>query len=155
MAHNNDEVIGWLNDLIETCKDAEKGFRAAAERVGEVGEPVLRTALNLYAQQRAGYAAELQNEVLRIGGQPTESSHVSAGFRRGWADLKSAVLSRDESDVLADCESGEKAAMENYQHALKKNLPSDLLGIVQDQYAGIRQAHARIRSLQGAYKPAA
>jgi len=163
MAQNNAEVIGHLNDLIETCKDGEKGFRAAAIRVGEDDEPQLRTVLNLYAQQRAGFVAELQNEILHRGGEPVESGHVSATFRRGWLEVVSALkVGPDyagdgdyESDILATCEAGEKAAMENYEDILKKMLPSDLLSIVDNQYREIRQARERLHSLSKAYKPAA
>ena len=28
---NNDKVIGILNDLIETCRDGQNGFKEAAE----------------------------------------------------------------------------------------------------------------------------
>ena len=163
MAQNNEEVIGYLNDLIETCKDGEKGFRAAATRVGKDGEPLLRTALNLYAQQRAEFAAELENEVLRRGGEPVKSGHVSASFRRGWLDVKSALKAGPdyadagdyESEILAACDAGEKAAIENYQDVLKKMLPSDLLSIVEKQHQDIREAHKHLRSLSKAYRPAA
>jgi uncharacterized protein (TIGR02284 family) len=163
MAQNNEEIINDLNDLIETCKDGEKGFRAAATRVGEDGDPHLRTILNLYAQQRAGFAAELQNEVLRRGGEPAESGHVSATFRRGWLEFKLELGAGPdynddedyESGILATCEAGDKAAMENYQDVLRKVLPSDLLGLVEKQYREIRHAHDRMRSLSMAYKPAA
>lgn len=131
MTQNND-VISFLNSLIETCKDEEKGFREAASRVGNDGEPGLRTVLNLYAQQRAGFAAELQNEVLRRGGEPAESGHVSATLRRDWLDFKSAMKAgpdyadKDdyELDILAACEAGEKAAMENYENILKSDRKS-------------------------------
>ena len=33
MAVNREEIILCLNDLIETSRDAEKGFRTAAEHV--------------------------------------------------------------------------------------------------------------------------
>ena len=117
----------------------------------------------LYAQQRAGFAAELENEVLHRGGKPAESGHVSASFRRGWLEVKSALKTGPnysdvgdyESDILATCEAAEKTAMENYQDILKKTLPADLLSIVENQYNEIRQAHERLRFLSRAYKPAA
>ena len=43
MAEKNEEVITSLNDLIETCKDAEQGFRTAAERAGKDWDPEFRT----------------------------------------------------------------------------------------------------------------
>ena len=50
MAERNDDAIDHLNDLIETCKDGEKGFRAAAEAISDEGDTELRTLFNLYAQ---------------------------------------------------------------------------------------------------------
>jgi len=161
MAQNN-EVIGYLNDLIETCKDGEKGFREAATSVKQDHQLQLQTLLNLYSQQRARFAAELQNEVLRRGGEPAESGHVSATLRRGWLDFKSELKAGPdyadtddyEFEVLANCAAGEKAAMENYEDILKKTLPADLLGVVENQYQQIRQAHEQICSLSMEFKPA-
>jgi uncharacterized protein (TIGR02284 family) len=148
MATRNDEVIGYLNDLIETCKDGEQGFRTAAEAIGEEGDDELRTMFNTYAQQRARFAAELQNEVLRRGGDPAEAGHVSGAFHRGWMNIKSLVTGRDSAAIIAECESGEDSAMRNYESALKQDLPSDLLAIVDAQYQEIRLAHDRIRAME-------
>jgi uncharacterized protein (TIGR02284 family) len=148
----NEEMIGYLNDLIETCKDGELGFRNAAQSVGEEGDAELRTLLNAFAQQRARFAAELQNEVLRRGGEPAKDSHVSARFHRGWMNLKAAVAGMTEASVIAECDAGEQAAMRNYENVLKETVPADLLAIVEKQYMEIRQAHSRIRSLERAYK---
>ncbi len=152
MAEKNEDVISSLNDLIETCKDAERGFRTAAESTRKDMNPELRTLLNAHAQQRARFAAELQNEVLHRGGDPAKSGHVSAGFQRGWMNLNLALSGNTEASIVAECETSEQSAMRNYEAALKTNLPSDLFSIVQDQYAQIKQAHARLRSLERAYK---
>ena len=152
MAERNDDAIDHLNDLIETCKDGEKGFRAAAEAISDEGDTELRTLFNLYAQQRARFAAELQNEVLRRGGDPAKAGHVSGAFHRGWMNLKAAITGKNEASIIAECQSGEDAAMRNYEHVLKQNLPSDVQAIADTQYAEIRLAHDRIRSLERAYK---
>ena len=51
-----DNTIDALNNLLETCKDREMGYRTAAEAVEEPG---LRTLFEGYQQQSAGYAREL------------------------------------------------------------------------------------------------
>jgi uncharacterized protein (TIGR02284 family) len=152
MAEKNEDVIASLNDLIETCKDAEQGFRHAAEAVLKDGDPELRTLLNAQAQHRARFAAELQNEVLHRGGDPAKSGHVSAGFQRGWMNLNLAMTGHSEASILEECQSSEKAAMRNYEAILKTSLPADLFAIVQEQYAEIKEAHARLRSLERAFK---
>jgi uncharacterized protein (TIGR02284 family) len=152
MAEHNAEVIDTLNDLIETCKDGEQGFRTAAEGIGKEGDSELRTLFNLYAQQRARFAADLQNEVLHRGGDPTNSGHVTAAFHRGWVNLKSAVTRADEAAIIAECEAAEGSAMRMYENAMKKSLPSDLSETVEMQYAEIRLAHERVRVLERAMK---
>ncbi len=147
MSTTNDDAISVLNDLIETCKDGEQGFREAAEHVPNSD---LKTLFNTYSQQRAQYGGELANEVLRRGGEPATSGHVSAAFHRGWLNLKQAVAGKEEVAIIDECERGEDAAKANYEAALKKTIPSDLLSIVQTQYAGVREAHDRIRNMKHA-----
>ena len=156
----NSEIIGYLNDLIETCKDSEKGFREAAASVGKDGESRLRTLLNLHSQERAEFAAELQNEVLRRGGEPEESGHASATLQRRWLGLKLELKAGPdyadtgdyEVEVLTNCEAGEKVAMENYEAILKQTLPADLRSMLESQYSKIRQADERLRLLSMEYK---
>ncbi len=143
----NEDVISALNDLIETCKDGEQGFRTAAEGVGN---SELRTLFNMYAQQRARMGAELNNEVLRRGGDPAKTGHVSATFHRGWIDLKQAVTGKNETSIIDECERGEDSAKANYENALKKTLPSDLLSLVQQQFSEVKDAHDRIRAMKHA-----
>ena len=152
MAEKNEDVVSALNDLIETCKDAERGFRTAAESTRKDMNPELRTLLNAHAQQRARFAAELQNEVLHRGGDPAKSGHVSAGFQRGWMNLNLALAGNSEASIIVECESSEQSAMRNYEAVLKTSLPSDLFAIVEDQYAKIKEAHKRLRWLERAYK---
>jgi uncharacterized protein (TIGR02284 family) len=141
----NEEVISVLNDLIQTCKDGEEGFRTAGD---EIQNPDLRTLFHMYSQQRARFAAELNNEVLRHGGDPASSGHVSAALHRGWLNIKTAVTGKDTSAIIDECERGEDVAVANYQEALKKSLPSDLLATVQQQYSEVKKAHDTVRGLK-------
>lgn len=143
----NDDTISTLNNLIETCKDGENGFRTAADGVKN---PELKTLFNTYAQQRAQFAAELQGEVRRLGGDPEKTGSIAATLHRGWINIKSAVTGEDEAAVVAECERGEDSAVSNYQDAMKENLPSDVSAIVQRQYGSVKEAHDRIRDLKQA-----
>lgn len=145
---DNDSVISALNNLIETCKDGQDGFRAAAEGVKN-GE--LKTLFHTYSQQRAQFAGELQNEVRRLGGDPERTGSTAAALHRGWINIKSAVTGEDEGAVIAECERGEDSAVRNYRDALEGgNLPADVRAIVERQYAQVKEAHDRIRALERA-----
>jgi len=143
----NDHAISVLNDLIETNKDGEQGFRTAAEHVTN---SELKTLFNIFAQQRARFASELNSEVLRRGGDPAKTGHMSATLHRGWIDLKSAVTGKSEKAIVDECERGEDSAKSNYEDALKKSLPSDLLSIIETQYLDVKAAHDSVRDLKRA-----
>ena len=148
MATDNDNVISVLNNLIETCKDGENGFRTAAEGVKNSD---LRTLFHTYSQQRAQFAAELQNEVRHLGGNPENAGSVAASLHRGWMDIKSAVTGEDEGAVISECERGEDSAVRNYEDALREeNLPSNLRAIIESQFTQVKEAHDRIRTLERA-----
>lgn len=148
MATDNDNVISTLNNLIETCKDGQNGFQAAADGVKN-GD--LKTLFHTYSQQRAAFAGELQSEVRRLGGDPEKTGSLTASLHRGWIDIKSAVTGEDEAAVISECERGEDSAVRNYKDALdNESLPGDLRSIVERQFAQVREAHDRIRALEKA-----
>ena len=144
---DNDKVISTLNNLIETCKDGQEGFRQAAEGVKH---PELKTLFLTYAQQRAQFAGELQMEVHRLGGAPETTSSTAGALHRGWINLKSALTGEDENAVVSECERGEDSAVRNYEAAIENQLPANLRELVERQFAQIKEAHDRIRSLERA-----
>ena len=147
MEKQNDEVVSTLNNLIETCKDGQNGFQSASEGVKN---SELKGLFNKYAQQRGQFAAELQAEVRRLGGDPETSGSTAAAIHRGWMNIKSTVTGGDEAAIVAECERGEDSAVSNYEDALKENLPANVQSVVQRQFTEVKSAHDRIRSLEKA-----
>jgi uncharacterized protein (TIGR02284 family) len=144
---STEQVISTLNNLIETCRDGQEGFKTAAEGVNN-GE--LKELFYSYSQKRAGFAGELQDEVRRLGGDPEETGSVTASLHRGWMDIRAAVTGGEESSVLAECERGETAAISNYRTAFNVDLPSGVRQTIERQFAEIKEAHNRIRNLERA-----
>ncbi len=142
-----DDAISTLNNLIETCKDGENGFRTAAEGVKD---SKLKTLFNTYSQQRAKFAAELQGEVRGLGGDPEKTGSVAASLHRGWINIKSTVTGEDEAAIIAECERGEDSAKANYEEAMKEDLPAKVKSTVEQQYGQVKEAHDRIRDLKRA-----
>src|SRR5947209_19009541 len=110
-------MISTLNSLIETLKDGQEGFRQASEAVKD---PTLKSLFNEYSLQRAKFAGELQNEVVRSLGdaKPEESSSTAGALHRAWINLKSALTAGDDHAILAECERGEDSAVNEYRKAL-------------------------------------
>ena len=141
----NDQEVSVLNNLIETCKDGELGFKTAAE--GLKSSDVKAKFLE-YSRERGAMARELQNEVRRLGGDPETSGSMSGSLHRGWLDIKSVVTGKDDHAVVAEAERGEDVAVETYKKALEQPLPPTVESIVRRQFSHVQEAHDRVRALE-------
>ncbi len=144
---NNEKTISVLNDLIETCRDGETGFKNAAEHAEQ---PALKQLFNSLATQRGSFVSELEVHVSGLGGKPAEQGHIAAVAHRGWMDLKSAVVPSNDKAILEECERGEDFAKKAYTDALKEPLLADVMPIVTKQAAEVRAAHDKVRDLRNA-----
>ena len=81
-----------LNHLIETCKDAERGFRHVAEHAAD---PALKSLFLDIASQRARFAADLLPHAQRLGGANAHDGTAVGTLHRTWIDLRSAISRGD------------------------------------------------------------
>ncbi|MEP6715331.1 MAG: PA2169 family four-helix-bundle protein [Terriglobia bacterium] len=147
MATDTSEIRSTLNNLIETLKDGEEGFRSAAEKLKNSSA---RAQFQSWASERARFASELQGAVTAIGGEATTSGSASGALHRGWMGLKSALTGNDDHAIIAEAERGEDVAVSSFRDAMAKDLPSDLRSIIERQFRGIQAAHNAVRSLRDA-----
>jgi len=138
-----------LNDLIETSKDGENGFRSAAE---DAKSAELKATFLRRAEDCAKGASELQQLVSRMGGNPEQGGSVAGAMHRGWMDLKAKVTHRDDLAILEECERGEDVAKAKYRKALDAPLPDDVRAVVQRQYDGVVSNHDAVRDLRDRYR---
>lgn len=144
MTSHRDDVVDVLNDLIETCRDGETGFREAGDGAQD---PNLARLFRSYSAQRAQFVTELDQQVRRLGGKPAERGHAVASAHRGWMNLRQALSGRSDAAVVAEAERGEDHAVRAYEKALEADLPEDLRLVVERQYMEVREAHDHVRSL--------
>lgn len=142
---NTDDTVSTLNDLIETCKDGEEGFRTCAEDVMGLQ---LKQLFTTRSQRCASAARELQALVHSLGGSPEQHSSLGGTLHRRWVDIKSAILGKDNEAVLNECERGEDMALRSYRNALAKDLPNPIRLVVERQYQGVLQNHQEVKNLR-------
>lgn len=149
MATTDDDAIATLNDLIETSRDGEQGFRTCAEntRTAELKAVFLEGA-----ERCAGAVRELTEEVRRLGGKPENRGSVAGAAHRVWVDIKATLSGKDDAGILAECERGEDSALDEYRDALEEDLPESARALVQRQLEGVQDNHDRIRELRDRYK---
>jgi uncharacterized protein (TIGR02284 family) len=142
------EMVSTLNSLIETLKDGQEGFRQASEAVKD---STLKSLFNEYSLQRARFAGDLQNEVIRSLGEskPEDTSSTAGALHRAWINLKSALTAGDDHAILAECERGEDSAVAEYKKAMEdENLSAPLRDIISRQYTDVKAAHDRVKALR-------
>jgi uncharacterized protein (TIGR02284 family) len=140
-----EETIQHLNELIETCRNGELGYRTAAEHVRNTQ---LETVFNDYSKQRTEFARQLQAEVSRLGGTPADSGTVAAALHRGWIDLKSGLSGGDGAAIVAACETGEDAAAAAFERVADMNLTGQTKLLVETQWRKIQEAHLHLLRLK-------
>ena len=144
----NNDVESTLNELVETSKDGEKGFRKAAQ---DAESAELKTLFQACAARCAQGAKELQDAIRANGGDPERSGSVAGALHRGWISVKEAVMSRDDRAILEECERGEDYAKAQYKKALEQELPPEVRTLVQRQYQGVVANHDKVRALRDSY----
>ena len=139
-----------IDNLIETLKDGQEGFKQAAEGVND---PQLKAVFDEYSRQRGRFAAELRSRAQSADEREFEMSGSAAGaLHRGWINLKSALTRGDDHSILAECERGEDSAVEEFRKALNNGLSAPVQEIVSRQYVQIKEAHDRVKNLRDATK---
>ena len=119
-------------------------------------EDVKRTDLKTYFAQRssdcAAAAAELQQHVRSLGGDPETSTSLSGDMHRGWVNLKAMVTGKDEEAILNEAERGEDHALKAYKEALEKLAKvapaSAAYSLVERQYHGVQRNHDQVKVLR-------
>jgi uncharacterized protein (TIGR02284 family) len=139
-----EELIGTLNDLIETCRDGINGFRTAADGVSSpIAKEVFLSRVHLIEKG----LGDLDAAVQRLGGDPVEHGHPAASMHRAWINIKSAVTMRDDRAIINEVVRGEEVAIQHYREALEKPLPADIRAMVEMQERGTELNLERARAL--------
>lgn len=142
---DKNKSLSVIEDLIETCKDGQKGYQDAASHAKR---PDLKTYFNEQSLERARFAGELQAELPRLGESDKKVSGTAGGaMHRAWIDTKVALGGGDHT-ILESVEAGEDKAKEAYQKALTSGLPSDIAEIVRRQANSVQKTHDKVKMLR-------
>ena len=146
ISDKQNNTVKSVKNLIEVCKEGERGYKQASENVDH---DEFKTILYRLSQQRALFASELENEIRKDFGEEYDSGDsVISKLHRGWMDFKLNLNSNDTKAILEECERGEKHAIEKYTETLDNNLPSYLHERVNGQLEMIKGTLNQIREFE-------
>lgn len=134
-----------LNHLIETCKDAERGFRHVAEHATD---PAVKSLFLDIASQRGRFAADLLPYAQRLGGAAAHEGTTAGALHRTWIDLRSAIFRNDPGAIVQEAERGETFSRGVYENALEGILPPTAREVVETQYIELRRTAERLHELE-------
>ena len=141
MAEQTERAV--LNQLIETCRDGERGFLYATDYVKDT---LVKAIFTEAASQRQRFAEDLLPHAQRLGGANESDGTTTAALHRGWMTIKDTLTGHDAKAILREAERGEEAALAAYKDALEGMLPPSTRDVIERQYAEVRQTHDRIHT---------
>jgi uncharacterized protein (TIGR02284 family) len=151
METTNDKLISQLNSLVEINNDRIKGYERAIE---ETTDAELSVLFNDLASHSKTFRSELKQEIISLGGEPTEGTRTSGKIFRAWMDIKAALTGKNRKDILRSCEFGEDAALEAYQDVLSSDvvLTETLRALVVKQKGELLKDHNRVKMMRDTVK---
>ena len=145
-----EKTIDVLNTLVEINNDRVEGYVTASK---ETEENDLKSLFAELAITSKHIRQELTEEIVKIGGEPTEDTKVTGKFYRVWMDVKAALTGKDRKAILNSCEFGEDQALETYDKVLNENQEYLSLGqrsLIYAQHALLKADHNRVKYLRDA-----
>jgi uncharacterized protein (TIGR02284 family) len=142
----NDNLVTVLNDLIRFNNDRVVGYEKAAEEARNI-DVDLRAIFSRMSEESRQYAAELTQEVVKLGGDPATGTTNSGKIYRVWMDLKATFTGNSRQAILENCEFGEDAAQKAYDSALKSDaeMSSDIRQLITNQKSSLKTSHDVIK----------
>ena len=137
-------------ELVETLRDGEKGFGAAADKLRDGDHPEWATLLQRLSEQRADFRREIVALGHAYGDDVDESGTAAAALHRGWISLKDALTGDDAGGVLGAALTGEDHAVSEYEKALDKDLSAGFREVVSRQHQAVVAARDEVKALQAA-----
>ncbi len=143
----NERISDVLNTLVEINNDRIEGYGHAAD---ETDEADLQGLFYAMAAKSRILNSQLATEVRKYGGKPTEGTTTLGKAFRVWMDFKAALTGKNRKAILMSCEFGEDAAQDTYESAINNgsDLPNDIIQLITDQKAQLREDHNRVKSLR-------
>jgi uncharacterized protein (TIGR02284 family) len=116
---DNEKTIDALNSIVQINNDRIEGYETASKETEEID---LKTMFAGFMETSEQCKEDLEAEVEKLGGEPTESTRITGKFFRVWMDVKAAITGNDRKAILNSCDYGEKAAQDAYENVLTDEL---------------------------------
>ena len=142
----NDHDIEVLNSLTTTTIDSANGFEHSAEHA-DAGR--FRELFQEFAQERRRVVSALQETVRGLGGTPNDDGSLKADLHRRWIDLRDAISSGGDKEIIEEVERGEDYLKAKYEQVMQDSELSQIAReAINTAYSSVRAGHDRASQLK-------
>ncbi|PKA96756.1 uncharacterized protein (TIGR02284 family) [Flavobacteriaceae bacterium MAR_2009_75] len=146
METKNRKLVDQLQEILEKNRDAEKGYKKAAENAKSTN---LKAFFTRKSEERRSFNGALKNELIATYDQINDNGSFQGTIHRAWMDVKNLFSADSDESMLEECIRGDKAAIEEYDEVLKDEaLPLRVSTIIRDQMMKIRTDLNKVKSLE-------
>ena len=140
-----EQLSSILKDLIAVNNNRVKGYEKAVDETTTV-DIDLHRIFNSMANDSRGYAADLIQEVIVLGGESATTTNPQH-ILRDWMDGTKPFTKNDRQTILSSCDSGEDATQIAYTDALSSDIAidSNIRKILTYQQENLKMAHNLIK----------
>ncbi len=134
-----------LHELLHFVNDRVEGYHKATQESQDSGRRDLYQRL---AQQSQRFAADLNEQLRRLGGGQEASTTLKGKLYRRFMVAAATFTGHDENAILASNVHGERWAIHAYEEALDEHtLVGPARQLVERQYSQSRQTYQRLKAM--------
>lgn len=146
MKPRHENLVDQLEEILEKNRDAEKGYKKAAENAENVR---LKSFFQDRAHTRKLFNDELKRELVLNYDEIDDSGSFTGTIHRAWMDVKALFSADNDESMLEEAIRGEKASVEEYEEVLQDaNLPPRIASMVRQQMLKVQEDLTRIENME-------
>jgi uncharacterized protein (TIGR02284 family) len=142
----HDSTVQALNQLLEKNYDAENGYKNA---LIETKSAQLKSYFTKQAARRSQNANELYKAIRNLNATPVEKGSTTAAIHKTWLDLKTAIIGKNDEDILQECIRADIAAVNEYKKVIDHpEYLFDSRGIIRKQLHSLQKTLNTIKKME-------
>ncbi|HZJ19230.1 MAG TPA: PA2169 family four-helix-bundle protein [Pricia sp.] len=146
MSTKHEEMVDQLEEILEKNRDAEKGYRKAAENADSAN---LKNYFEKKSRERKTFNESLKRELVANYDDIDDDGTFSGTVHRTWMDIKAFFSGDNDESMLEEAIRGDKSAVEEYEEVLEDaTLPASIATLLRNQQMKIRTDLNKIKSLE-------
>lgn len=136
-----------LNNIHDLLADSHKGYMEAADKADH---GAVKELLNSLASSRV----QLLSEVVALSRQadpskePREAGTLKGDLHRAWMDIRESLGSHDSTNMLNECERGEKYLLDRYDTILKEDVTPQTRALATSQRATVQKNYDHVKQVR-------